>query len=47
MEIMINDAFGLTRNNVNEPSASYEPVNREVTLNEGYNEAHSEDCRVL
>lgn len=43
METMINDAFGLTRNNVNEPCTSYEPVTREETLNEGHNEAHNED----
>ncbi|OIT00770.1 hypothetical protein A4A49_33863 [Nicotiana attenuata] len=42
MEIMINDAFGFTRNNVNEPGASSNHINREEIFDEGHVEGHNE-----
>ncbi|XP_019238267.1 PREDICTED: uncharacterized protein LOC109218359 [Nicotiana attenuata] len=43
MEVMINDAFGFTRNNVNEPGVSSNHINREEIFDEGHVEGHNED----
>ena len=43
MEIIINDAFGFTRNNVNELGISSNHINREEIFDEGHIEGHNED----